>query len=268
MLGCHRRADGGGAGHHPRRIWPRSPGRWSAGRSPGRFRTRTSTWPSSGGSPSWSGPVGGKVHTGRSRNDQVALDLQLYLRNAVSGHQARVAAAHGGSARPGREARRRHLPGLHASAAGATGRGRPPSARLLLRPAARLGAARRLARDLVDAARRRGAGRRQLPPRPGHGGGGARASPTVAPNAMDAVAARDTAFAYLAHRGELRADALAAGGGAGALEHPGVRAGRAARVVDVGVEHHAAEAQPGRRRAGAGQRRRASWPGCRGWACC
>ncbi len=37
------------------------------------------------------GPVGGKVHTGRSRNDQVALDLQLYLRNAVSGHQALVA---------------------------------------------------------------------------------------------------------------------------------------------------------------------------------
>jgi argininosuccinate lyase len=36
------------------------------------------------------GPVGGKVHTGRSRNDQVALDLQLYLRTAVSGHQERV----------------------------------------------------------------------------------------------------------------------------------------------------------------------------------
>ncbi|MHB9150543.1 MAG: argininosuccinate lyase [Thermoleophilia bacterium] len=32
------------------------------------------------------GPVGGKVHTGRSRNDQVALDLQLYLREAVAGH--------------------------------------------------------------------------------------------------------------------------------------------------------------------------------------
>ena len=31
------------------------------------------------------GPVGGKVHTGRSRNDQVALDVQLYLRDAVSG---------------------------------------------------------------------------------------------------------------------------------------------------------------------------------------
>jgi argininosuccinate lyase len=37
------------------------------------------------------GPVGGKVHTGRSRNDQVALDLQLYLRAAVSGHLTHVA---------------------------------------------------------------------------------------------------------------------------------------------------------------------------------
>jgi argininosuccinate lyase len=36
------------------------------------------------------GPVGGKVHTGRSRNDQVALDLQLYLRDAVAGHQAAI----------------------------------------------------------------------------------------------------------------------------------------------------------------------------------
>lgn len=36
------------------------------------------------------GPVGGKVHTGRSRNDQVALDLHLYLRDAVAGHRRRL----------------------------------------------------------------------------------------------------------------------------------------------------------------------------------
>ncbi len=29
------------------------------------------------------GPVGGKLHTGRSRNDQVALDIRLFLRDAV-----------------------------------------------------------------------------------------------------------------------------------------------------------------------------------------
>ena len=29
------------------------------------------------------GPVGGKLHTGRSRNDQVATDMHLYLRNQL-----------------------------------------------------------------------------------------------------------------------------------------------------------------------------------------
>lgn len=32
------------------------------------------------------GPVGGKLHTGRSRNDQVALDLILYMRRGAAGH--------------------------------------------------------------------------------------------------------------------------------------------------------------------------------------
>ncbi len=36
------------------------------------------------------GPLGGKMHTGRSRNDQVILDLHLYLRDAIPRHQARV----------------------------------------------------------------------------------------------------------------------------------------------------------------------------------
>ncbi|GLO67817.1 argininosuccinate lyase [Oceanobacillus kimchii] len=30
------------------------------------------------------GPVGGRLHTGRSRNDQVALDMRLYLRDAIA----------------------------------------------------------------------------------------------------------------------------------------------------------------------------------------
>ena len=30
------------------------------------------------------GPVGGKLHTGRSRNDQIALDERLYLRDMIS----------------------------------------------------------------------------------------------------------------------------------------------------------------------------------------
>ncbi len=38
------------------------------------------------------GPVGGKLHTGRSRNDQVNLDERLYLRQAVGGLRQRVKA--------------------------------------------------------------------------------------------------------------------------------------------------------------------------------
>jgi hypothetical protein len=44
------------------------------------------------------GPVGGKLHTGRSRNDQVATDTRLWLFNEL---QVRGAA---GAGRPGRAA--------------------------------------------------------------------------------------------------------------------------------------------------------------------
>lgn len=36
------------------------------------------------------GPLGGKIHTGRSRNDQVALDERLYLRTAIGGTVERI----------------------------------------------------------------------------------------------------------------------------------------------------------------------------------
>ena len=32
----------------------------------------------------WIGPIAGKLHTARSRNDQVALDLRLYLRDQIT----------------------------------------------------------------------------------------------------------------------------------------------------------------------------------------
>jgi argininosuccinate lyase len=37
------------------------------------------------------GPLGGKLHTGRSRNDQVALDIRLYLRTQLDGLHERLA---------------------------------------------------------------------------------------------------------------------------------------------------------------------------------
>ena len=36
------------------------------------------------------GPLGGKLHTGRSRNDQVALDVRLYLRDQLGQLVARL----------------------------------------------------------------------------------------------------------------------------------------------------------------------------------
>lgn len=38
------------------------------------------------------GPVGGKLHTARSRNDQVALDLRLYVRDAIDSIRTEIAA--------------------------------------------------------------------------------------------------------------------------------------------------------------------------------
>ena len=40
-----------------------------------------------------SGPVGGKLHTGRSRNDQIALDERLYLRDVIAGVDAGIGRA-------------------------------------------------------------------------------------------------------------------------------------------------------------------------------
>jgi argininosuccinate lyase len=38
------------------------------------------------------GPLGGKLHTGRSRNDQIAVDVRLYVKDAIAGALARLAA--------------------------------------------------------------------------------------------------------------------------------------------------------------------------------
>ena len=51
--------------------------------SPGTRRSRTSTSTSRRRSTARIGPVAGKLHTGRSRNDQVATDLRLWLRRTI-----------------------------------------------------------------------------------------------------------------------------------------------------------------------------------------
>ena len=51
--------------------------------------TRTSTWPSSAALTEIAGPVGGRLHTARSRNDQVATDVALFVREAAAEAQRR-----------------------------------------------------------------------------------------------------------------------------------------------------------------------------------
>jgi argininosuccinate lyase len=143
------------------------------------------------------GPVGGKVHTGRSRNDQVALDLQLYLRSAVAGQQALIARLmsallsqaekHADVVFPGYTHLQRAQPVLAAHHFLAhffalqrdweRFAGWKQTSWMPLGAGALAGANYPLDREMVAA---------EL------------GFAHVAPNAMDAVAARDTAFAYLA----------------------------------------------------------------------
>ena len=57
------------------------------------------------------GPTGAKLHTGRSRNDQVSLDLRLYLRREVRDQVSRIAALQEVLLRRAEEAGETYLPG-------------------------------------------------------------------------------------------------------------------------------------------------------------
>ena len=143
------------------------------------------------------GPVAGKMHTGRSRNDQVILDLHLYLREAVRGHQQRLVSLMSVLLTQAEQGRDVIIPGYTH-----TQRAQPvllahhllayffalerdwrrlegwqETSWMPLGAGALAGANYALDREQV--ARELGFAR-------------------VAPNAMDAVAARDTAFSYLA----------------------------------------------------------------------
>ncbi len=67
------------------------------------------------------GDAGKRLHTGRSRNDQVATDIRLYLRHAIDD----IIMLHQGSAncaaRSGTASHAHHHAGLHPSASGAAG---------------------------------------------------------------------------------------------------------------------------------------------------
>ncbi len=83
------------------------------------------------------GPVGGKLHTARSRNDQVATDVALFVREAALEMEERIADLMAALL----DAAEAHLdwplPGLHAPAACAAGLPRPSPPRVRLDARAR-----------------------------------------------------------------------------------------------------------------------------------
>ena len=144
------------------------------------------------------GPLAGKLHTGRSRNDQVATDLRLWLTERVR-----------------RRSRRGPRPRRGARGAGG-GRGRDADARLHAPEARRAGDVRALVpRVRRDAPARRGPRPRGAPPRervparlgrplgdapsgrPRAGSRRASASPAPTANSLDGVSDRDAAAEYL-----------------------------------------------------------------------
>lgn len=76
------------------------------------------------------GPAAGRLHTARSRNDQVALDFRLYVRDTVDHFDAPASGAAGGARREGRGPCRDHHARLYASAGGPAGYLRPSYAGL------------------------------------------------------------------------------------------------------------------------------------------
>ena len=76
------------------------------------------------------GPVAGKLHTARSRNDQVATDFRLYLQGRTRRHRSRAGCASAYARRQGTSVRRRRDAGLHPSADRPAHHLRPPLPRL------------------------------------------------------------------------------------------------------------------------------------------
>ena len=118
------------------------------------------------------GPLGGKLHTGRSRNDQVATDVRLWLRGRDHPPAQSSAPAHCGRRRAGCRGDRLDHARLHPYAARPAGALEP----LAAQPRVGLAAGRRAAGPTgsprrCDAVGQRRPGRQPLPHRPRRAGG-------------------------------------------------------------------------------------------------
>ena len=201
------------------------------------------------------GPLGGKLHTGRSRNDQVATDVALYVRDRCAARRVALIAAADGAPGGARRAPRAtgRCPATRISSAPsrstsrttcsrtcgcwtATRPGSPPPATPGRGAAAGLGRARRA----------------QLGARPR--GGRRRARLRLGGAQLDRRGLQPRLRARLPGGGvDLRDAPLAPGGGDRALVVERVRVLRAGRGLLLGLEHHAPEEEPRRRRAAARQ---------------
>ena len=124
------------------------------------------------------GPAAGRLHTARSRNDQVATDFRLFVRDAIDELDGLLRGYQLALAEKALEHAATVMPGFHASADGAAGDVRPPSARLCRDGGARPRPLRRRPRAAQRIpAWRRGACRHVVSARPRHDGEGARLRP-------------------------------------------------------------------------------------------
>ncbi len=200
------------------------------------------------------GPLGGKLHTGRSRNDQVATDLAMFVSDAAEralelvgelmATIVDVAERHADWPMPGYTHLQRAQPvylGHHLLA----------YFWMLRRDARRFEAARVAALAEMPLGSGALAGLNWELDRSATADDLGFEAP--APNSIDAVSNRDAALDYLSRRGDLRDPPLAPRLGARDLVEPGVRLLRARRRLRLGLVDHAAEEEPGRGRAPARQ---------------
>ena len=201
------------------------------------------------------GAAAGRLHTARSRNDQVAVDFRMWVRDAIDAIRLQIARLQRALAARALELGRHGHAGLHPSAIGAAGHLRPSSHGLCRDAGARCGPLRRRAQAPQRMpARRRRACRHLVPDRPRHDREGARLRPA------DRELARQRRRSRLRPRGARRRGdrgdpSFAPRRGDRALDDAAIRLRQALRRLHDRLVDHAAEAQSRRGRAGARQDR-------------
>ena len=217
-----------------------------------RSTTRTCIPRSSAGCIERLGDLGGKLRAGRSRNDQIATDLRLYLRDHARSLAGAICRSAGRAVRAGGAAPRHRRAGFHPPAARPAGRCSRTSCsstsrrwratstgcgtgtggpRLAARAPVRW-PGRRSPLDPVAAAAELGLRRRR-----------SRTRSTPCPTGTSSPSS-----CFVAAHG--RRAPVAAGRGGLPVDLARVRLGRARRRIRDRLVDHAAEEEPGRRRAG------------------